>query len=161
MNTAYSVVKYCCIHFARLFTGDIRVLHRMTIEIIKLLAATLLAMGVAWVWDKLLIGSGIRQQLRIGIFIPVGEEIIKFVIFNSLHLLPVLFFSLFGLGEGLFESFRIPKRFKITLIVAGSVTHTFFSLFYLTSFPGYLQLLMAISGHILWNYKVLHHKSIG
>jgi hypothetical protein len=118
-------------------------------------------MGLAWLWDRLLIISGINQQLRIGILIPIGEEIIKFMIFYYLCLPSALFYGLFGLGEGLFESFTVPKRFKFTLILAGCITHLIFSLFYLTIFPRYFQLLLAIMAHSLWNHQILHRKNVG
>jgi hypothetical protein len=123
--------------------------------IIKLLAGSILAMGLAWLWDRLFIVSGINQQIRIGILIPIGEEIIKLVILDHLCFSPLLFYGLFGLGEGIFESFRVPKHFKSTLILAGWITHTIFSLFYLTVLPRYFQLFLAICAHCLWNFTVL------
>lgn len=124
-------------------------------EIVRLLAGSLLAMGLAWLWDRLFINSGVNQQLRIGILIPMAEEIIKFGIVDSLYLPFPLFYFLFGLGEGIFESFGVLKRFKITVILAGCIIHTIFSLFYLTAFPRYSQLILAICAHSLWNFKVL------
>jgi hypothetical protein len=127
-------------------------------EIAGLLAGSLLALGLAWLWDRLFIVSGVNQRLRTGLLIPIGEEVVKLGIFNLLHLSPPLLYGLFGLGEGLLESFGLPRRYKITLIFAGCITHTIFSLFYLTVFSLYFQLILAICAHCLWNFTVLHLK---
>lgn len=123
-------------------------------EMVKLLAGSCLALSLAWLWDQLLIVSGIGQKLRIGVLIPAGEEIIKFSFVYFLYLSPPLFYFSFGLGEGLFESFNAPFRSKITVIIAGCIIHTIFSLFFLTSYPRYAQLILAIVAHCFWNSKI-------
>lgn len=125
-------------------------------EIGKLLTGSCLAMSLAWLWDQLMAVTGIGHRLRIGLLIPVGEEIIKFSFVFFLHLSPPLFYCLFGLGEGLLESFSVPMRLKLTVMLAGCLTHTVFSLFFLTDFPKYAQLILAISAHCLWNLKVMN-----
>lgn len=124
-----------------------------------LLAGSIFALGLAWLWDRLFIVFGVSQRLRISLLVPIGEEVVKMAIFDILQLSPPLFYGLFGLGEGLLESFGLPRRYKITIILAGCITHTIFSLFYLTVLSRSFQLILAIFAHCLWNFKVLLLKS--
>jgi hypothetical protein len=133
---------------------------RMTmIEMIKLVAGSGLALSLAWLWNQCLFISGISQRLRLGFWIPAGEELIKWGILNCLHVSPPLFYGLFGLGEGLFESLAAPCK-KITIILASMFTHTIFSLFYLTALPTYVQLFLAIGAHMIWNGTILFWNQI-
>ncbi|HEX3045367.1 MAG TPA: hypothetical protein VHY08_11480 [Bacillota bacterium] len=102
---------------------------------------------------------GIGTRLRVGFAVPIGEELLKFITFHLWNLNPPVFYGIFGLGEGLFETFRASAQLKKSLdfliIFSGFATHFIFGLFFLVPAPGWVNLLLAIIGHIIWNNRVL------
>jgi hypothetical protein len=115
------------------------------------------AVGLALMWDRLLFSLNIKQWRRICIGVPLGEEIIKFVFCYFFNLIPMIFYAVFGLGEGFYEAMRLKKPSNpLLLLSSGVFTHWSFSLVFLLRFPVMVNLIMAIISHMLWNIYILH-----
>lgn len=131
---------------------------------LKPLVAGVLAVSFAWIWDRCLYHFGLDERLRIQLGIPVGEEIIKYATGSYFQIPILLIYVLFGFGEGILEAVSNYKYIKtplniIYLVLAGCLTHLLFGFFFLTTFPIYLQLLLAMIAHISWNSWVLRRES--
>jgi hypothetical protein len=128
----------------------------------KLILATSLALGLAWFWDRILcsIGPmfGIHERLRVVIFVPIGEESLKYGVSYLGSLSPTILFFLFGMGEGIYESIHFKHKLDPVLILAGILPHTFFGIFYLFNMPVWIGLLLAVISHFIWNSLILNFK---
>lgn len=117
----------------------------------RLFIAAILAMGTAFLWDRLLFLCRVNTVFRVALAVPVGEELIKFGSAIFFNLTPPLLYGLFGLGEGLYET-MVKKRFIPRLVWAGTLTHTAFSTFFMLGLQVWLSLLLAMFSHAIWNY---------
>jgi hypothetical protein len=124
-----------------------------------LILAGWFTLGLALLWDRLLKKLGFGTRFRVGYAVPIGEELLKFITFQLWNLTPPVFYVIFGLGEGLFETFRAraqsKKSLNFLIIFSGFATHFIFGLFFLVPAPGWVNLLLATIGHIVWNNRVL------
>jgi hypothetical protein len=120
-----------------------------------LILAGCFSLGLALLWDRLLAKLGLGTRLRVGYVIPISEELLKYITFHFLNLTPVVFYGIFGLGEGLFEAWKLKKPQDMMIIFSGFATHFIFGLFFLNPAPGWVNLLLAILGHIIWNNRIL------
>jgi hypothetical protein len=125
----------------------------------KLILAGWLTVGLALLWDRFLNLTGIKETTRVGILVPIGEELLKYSISYLSQLFPPFLYVIFGLGEGVFESIQYKKRFDVALIIAGILPHAFFSIFFLFKLPFRLSLILAIVCHCVWNLIVLNLKN--
>lgn len=114
-----------------------------------------LSIGLALWWDRLLFNLGIKSRNRICIGVPIGEELIKFLFCLFFHLRPMIFYAVFGLEEGFYETMRIKKPFDLLLFGTGVFTHWFFSIFFLLKVPIMINLALAILSHMAWNRLIL------
>lgn len=121
----------------------------------RLIVAFLLALGLAWFWDRFLRIIKLNQNIRIGIGMPLGEEAIKYLVAGIFQFPPILIYILFGLGEGCLETFLLKKSFDLKLILAGGLTHFFFGLFFILPVPPFLSISLAITIHIFWNILLI------
>lgn len=115
------------------------------------LIATILALSLAWCWDRFLRFLKLNQKWRVGFGIPLGEEIIKYSLAITFQLQPWLVYLLFGLGEGVLETILLKGQFSLKILLAGGLIHLGFGLFFLFSFPQELSWGFAIITHLLWN----------
>jgi hypothetical protein len=125
----------------------------------KLIVIVFLALGLAWIWDLFLRFLKLDWKIRIGIGMPLGEEVIKFSLALAFHYQPLLVYTLFGFGEGWLESFFLKKPEVLKLILAGGLTHFGFGVFYLFPVPPVLSFGLAIATHFLWNNLLIKNKS--
>lgn len=96
----------------------------------KLIAAVCLALSLAWLWDRFLRFLKLDQKIRIGIGMPIGEEVIKYSMALAFHFQPLLIYTLFGLAEGWLETFLLKKPDALKLILAGGLIHFGFGVFF-------------------------------
>jgi hypothetical protein len=115
-----------------------------------------LTLGLALLWNRLLLKLGLKTRFRVGYVVPISEELLKFITFHLWDLSPPVFYGIFGLGEGLFEVLRLKKPLDFMIVFAGFATHFIFGLFFLVPAPGWVNLLLAITGHIIWNNQILN-----
>ncbi|MCL6590280.1 MAG: hypothetical protein K6U80_10035 [Firmicutes bacterium] len=121
-----------------------------------LILAGWFTLGLALLWERLLAGLGLGTRYRVGYAAPISEELLKYIAFNFLSLAPLAFYGIFGLGEGLFEAWKLKKPLDFLVIFSGFATHFIFGLFFLVPGPGWVSLLLAITGHIIWNNLILN-----
>lgn len=126
----------------------------------KYILTAWLAIGFALCWNRILSYLKIKDTIRLGMIIPISEEIFKFSVSYYFHLAPFLIYALFGLGEGIFETIHLKKKPKLTALLAGVLTHSFFSIFFLLDIPVFLGLAMAMISHLIWNQMILNLHSI-
>lgn len=120
--------------------------------VIKYLLVGWITVGLAYLWDILLKTLGSSPGFRVGFGMPIGEELLKFSVCFWFGLTPWLLYALFGLGEGLFDTFHVKHRLDLLLIGAGIVTHLVTGLFFLLqNNPVWFDFLLALIFHILWN----------
>ncbi|HBE77016.1 MAG TPA: hypothetical protein DDW65_04430 [Firmicutes bacterium] len=125
----------------------------------KLILAGWLTVGLALLWDRFLYWVKVKENIRVVLLIPLGEELLKYGVSYYNNLFPPFLFACFGLGEGIYESIHLKKGVSCRLILAAVLPHTFFSLFYLLKIPLWLSLGLAIIIHSIWNYLVLNFKN--
>jgi hypothetical protein len=123
----------------------------------RLVLAGIFAIGLAFLWDRWLRFLGLNQRIRVGFWVPVGEEMIKYLVSCLFNLVPPLVYLVFGLGEGLYETYRV-KRLDLVLMAAGVVTHLTFGLFFILKTPVVISLVFAIAAHLAWNNLVFDQK---
>ncbi len=121
------------------------------------LLGLVLAFSLAWLWDRGWYYLKIKAKYRIIFFVPLGEEVLKYSISFLFNFFLPLFYFLFGLMEGLFESVIINKKFDLRLILAGAIFHFLLSVFYLLPLLDLINLLLAIGTHMLWNRHILKY----
>lgn len=127
---------------------------------IKYLLVGWITVGLAYLWDMLLRSFFRNSGFRVGFGVPVGEELLKLGACLWFGLAPWLLYALFGLGEGLFDTFHKKRRLHIPLIGAGVATHLVTGLFFLCqSNPVWLNFLLALGIHLLWNNSLLRRQS--
>jgi hypothetical protein len=124
----------------------------------KLIAWVAAALASAWLWDRCWLRLGLPERFRVGIAVPVGEELLKYAVAAWGGLFLPLVSVLFGLGEGLYETARFRERRAGLLLGAGLLTHAVFGAVYLLPFPAFWLLPAAIAVHIGWNCRVLWNK---
>ncbi len=121
----------------------------------KMILAGCLALWLALLWDRKLRSIGIYERVRIGILIPVGEELFKFGIAFIFNLHPTILYFIFGCGEGLYEMFHSKKKMGFLLLAAGILTHTFFGVFYLLKLSIWFSFIAALTSHLIWNNAIM------
>ena len=117
----------------------------------RLLFTVILALSLAWLWDRFLRLLKWDQKLRIGLGVSLGEEAIKYFLAMAFQLRPWLVYLLFGLGEGGLEAILLKKKSALKLIIAGGLIHFGFGLFFLFPFHYNLSWGWAIITHLLLN----------
>lgn len=120
--------------------------------------AGLCSLGLAFGWNRFLPGFGWAKRWRIGLFIPLGEEAIKYFVAFLFHLHPLGLGLIFGLGEGLYESGQIRRRSKALTIVSGVLTHLLFGWIYALNGVNGLSLAIATLLHAWWNTAIWMQK---
>lgn len=125
----------------------------------KLIVALCLALGLAWIWDLFLRFLKLDQKVRIGIGMPIGEEVIKYSMAFAFHYHPLLIYSLFGLGEGCLEAFLLKRPYDLKLILAEGLIHFGFGVFFLFPVPPVFSFGFAMGVHLLWNNLLIKDKS--
>lgn len=99
------------------------------------------------------------QKIRIGIGMPLGEEVIKYSMAFAFHYHPSLIYTLFGLGEGWLETFLLKRPYDLKLILAEGLIHFGFGVFFLFPVPPVFSLGFAMVIHFLWNNLLIGDKS--
>lgn len=117
----------------------------------RLTIAVILALSLAWLWDRFLRFLKWNQKLRVGLGNPLGEEAIKYSLAMAFQLQPWLVYLLFGLGEGGLEALLLKRKGALKLMIAGGLTHFGFGLFFLFPIHPGLSWALAIVTHLLWN----------
>lgn len=125
----------------------------------KLIVTLCLALGLAWIWDLFLKFLKMDQKIRIGIGMPLGEEVIKYSMAFAFHYHPSLIYTLFGLGEGWLETFLLKRPYDLKLILAEGLIHFGFGVFFLFPVPPVFSLGFAMVIHFLWNNLLIGDKS--
>lgn len=127
---------------------------------VKYLLVGWITVGLAYLWDILLKSFSRNFRFRTGFGVPIGEELLKFGACFWFGLTPWLLYALFGLGEGLFDTFHVKRRIDIPIIGVGVVMHLVTGLFFLCqSNPVWLNFLLALVTHMLWNNWLLLRQS--
>lgn len=127
----------------------------------KIVFAGLFSITIAFLWARILTFLKIPEPVRVGLLIPVVEELIKIHIALLLQLSPLYVSSIFGLGEGIIEVFCSPKEPKPVLFWVAFLLHTILGLIYLSPLLLTFKISIAIIGHVLWNQGILfQNKSI-
>lgn len=124
----------------------------------KYILAGWLTVGIALLWDRFLFLAGIDEMARVGFLVPIGEELLKYFMSYLNQLFPPLLYAVFGLGEGVYESIQHKKKFDVPLVLAGILTHSFFSLFYILKLSLWFSLILAFTSHCAWNLMILNLK---
>ncbi|HOP74472.1 MAG TPA: hypothetical protein PLC07_05365 [Bacillota bacterium] len=110
---------------------------------------------IAYIWNRILRRTGLKERVRTGFLTPLGEECIKYCIAWLLHLDPFGVSALFGLGEGLYEALFINTRPGIVIFFAGIAIHTGFGAGYLITGRNGLGLSVAVMFHLIWNNVIV------
>lgn len=124
----------------------------------RLVLAGFLAVSLALLWDRALLYIGVKEVNRVGIGVPLGEELLKYTLSLVFSIAPPLLYAAFGLGEGLYETFWRKNRFNLGLLGAGVVTHLGFGVLFLCGAPSLISLSFAIVTHIIWNSSIIKRK---
>ncbi len=120
--------------------------------------AGLVALFAAWLWDRLLYRSGLPEKLRVGIGVPIGEELLKLGAASYFGIPLILIHPIFGFGEGLFESIRLYKVLHWQTVLVGVFTHLLFGIAYVSVKSTTVSLFSAIILHSLWNQGILAYQ---
>ena len=121
----------------------------------KMIFAGLAALWLAWMWDRLLQRLGTPELLRVGWLVPCGEELIKFGTAANFGCAYFWLHPLFGLGEGLYETYRLFQAFRPIPVLLATGTHLIFGISYVTPLEPQFSLLLAVALHTAWNHWVI------
>jgi len=121
----------------------------------KWILAAIAGPGMAFMWNRALSRTGLKEQVRTGFLTPLGEECIKYCIAWVFHLDPFGVSVLFGLGEGLYESFAVKTRPGTVILLAGIAIHTVFGLGYCFTGRNGLGFGIALVLHLFWNNVIV------
>ncbi|HOJ77237.1 MAG TPA: hypothetical protein PLZ08_08350 [Bacillota bacterium] len=127
----------------------------------KIVLAGLFSITIAFFGDRLLTFLKIPEPVRVGLLVPVVEELVKIYIALLLQLSPLYVSSIFGLGEGIIEVICSQNEPKPVLFWAAFLLHTILGLIYLSPLLLTFKISIAIIGHVLWNQGILYrNKSV-
>ncbi len=125
----------------------------------KLVAWVAASLAAAWLWDRCWFRLGLPESFRVGVAVPIGEELLKYAVAAWGGLFLPLVSILFGLGEGIYETARSRERRDGVVLGVGLLTHAVFGAVYLLPFPKLWLLTAATAVHIAWNCGVLSVKN--
>lgn len=122
------------------------------------LLAGLASIGIALFWNRFWRHIGLSEFIRMGILIPLGEELSKYSVAYLFQINPFWVSLLFGVGEGIYEMFSITGRPWWLLLSAAVMIHLVLGLGYLTNGGIWPGLAFALILHSGWNIAVYCRK---
>lgn len=125
------------------------------INFLKLIFVSILAAGMALLWDDLCTRWGVKEPIRVGGLVPLGEEIIKFALAVGCSLPLIGIYALFGLWEGIYEAVRDGRKNIIKHLSVTPLTHVLFGVAYFLPCPLWIRFLGAVLCHVVWNQCIL------